>query len=937
MPRTHEHNLNTALGILLRQQGLRAGAERPLKGQGGGRADCRIRFGAYTIIVEAKVGQTGRQQQDAIADCFRRIDHAHCHAAIAVCYPEDADEDTLAHARLRYAIVDQDNRSPQWAAGTPADLASAVALAPAQLGNADLAAARLSDEIGKAIELLAFRHKESLAQRLDLPATPEPRRKNHRSAADYSRALTRWQTTKYDTAAVRAALVIASAVMFHARLDAHLSAADRPALDARAPGDAPYAGAWPPLRADECLRADNIINALADAWSAILALDYKPVFQTAIAGILGPPPDAGWRQAVGIIAKEALNLTGNLAGGRHDVMGRIFHRVLDTAPYDGSYYTGTAGATLLATLAIRPGDRDWGNLDDIRNLVITDPACGTGTLPIAAATRIRELAPNVAPDALSTALVENALHLYDINLTATHMAATTIGLMSPSTRFRNMNVHRTLLRPPAYDAAGAETDHARLGSLEWLDNRPLMVPWPDPSIGRHADTLAEAPPLPPADLFIMNPPFARDSLRYDQFTEAEEELIKARERALLASTPAHRSNAAGGFVVLGVSNTDEKKGRLATVLPIVGAQNYSGLGIRRHLGNNMHIEYVVALKDPQAMSFSENTDIGEMLVIARHWQPDEDREKAETVFVKILRKPPTPALARDMGESILRGDRRPDYDMTRWPQQRMQEGDWFPTQFVRDECVAAFESVSGGEWFPSANNLFAGQLGPAGQGIRGAFDKSDTSAPQHALWHHKTDVQKTMQSKPDSYIKPKKGKESLAERYWGQRQPVMLPTRLSVPNTRVTSVYCATPTVGSAFVPYRPAAGPHDQDLVNKAVVAYLNSSMGIVAMLGVTSNKKIVYPNWSVDDHYQIPMPYWSRLSGAAVSGLAAAYDGLCAAELGELRTLLSDDTRRRLDAAVAGALGIPAAALERTRVALASEPAITGKTYTGRAAAGA
>ena len=359
MPRTHEHNLNTALGILLRQQGLRAGAERPLKGQGGGRADCRIRFGAYTIIVEAKVGQTGRQQQDAIADCLRRIDHAHCHAAIAVCYPEDADEDTLARARLCYAIVDQDNRSPQWAAGTPADLASAVALAPAQLGNADLAAARLSDEIGKAIELLSYQHKESLAQRLDLPATPEPRRKNHRSAADYSRALTRWQTTKYDTAAVRAALVIASAVMFHARLDAHLSAADRPAVDARMPEDTPYAGEWPPLRADECLRADNIINALADAWSAILALDYKPVFQTAIAGILGPPPDAGWRQAVGIIAKEALNLTGNLAGGRHDVMGRIFHRVLDTAPYDGSYYTGTAGATLLATLAIRPGDRDW--------------------------------------------------------------------------------------------------------------------------------------------------------------------------------------------------------------------------------------------------------------------------------------------------------------------------------------------------------------------------------------------------------------------------------------------------------------------------------------------------------------------------------------------------------------------------------------------------
>ena len=651
---------------------------------------------------------------------------------------------------------------------------------------------------------------------------------------------------------------------------------------------------------------------------------------------------------MGIIGQEALNLTGNLAGGRHDVMGRIFHRVLDTAPYDGSFYTGTAGATLLATLAIRPGDREWTDNEAIGGMVIIDPACGTGTLPIAAATRIRELAGagpagggpagcgsngGAAGDELAAILVEQALHLYDINLTATHMAATTMGLMSPSTRFRNMNVHRTLLRPPTYDADGRETDHARLGSLEWLDNRPLMVPWPDPSIGQHADTLGEAPPLPPADLFIMNPPFARDSLRYDQFTEAEEELIKARESALLAATPAHRSNAAGGFVVLGVSNTAEKKGRVATVLPLVGAQNASGLGIRRHIGNEMQVEYVIALKDPEAMAFSENTDIGEMMVIARHWQADEDREQAETFFVKVLRKPQTPAQARALGVSILRGEPHPDYDITRWPQARMEEGDWFPTQFVRDECVAAFDNLSRGTWFPSANNVYVGQLGPAGQGIRGTFVKSEVSTPYHALWHHKTSVQRTMASEPDTYIWPQKGKERLAARYWAQRRSVMIGTSLRIPITRVVAVYCESPTVGSLFVPYRPAAGQHDETAVDKAVVAYLNSSVGIVAMLGVTSNKIITRPNWSVDDHRQIPMPYWERLPGGAVNALAAAYDGLCRSELGELRALPSDEVRRRLDDAVGAALGIPAGEMARTRAALASEPAVTGRTYTGRA----
>ena len=987
MARTHEQNLNTTLGILLRRQGLRAGAERALKGKGGGRADCRIRFGSHIIIIEAKAGQSERQQQNAVDNCLNRIDNGHCHAAIAVCYPADADEDTLAEARLRYAILDQDNRVPQWAEGTPGDLASAVALAPAQLGNADLAAARLSDEIGKAIELLSFNQKESLARCLDLPATPEPRRNKYRSAGEYNRAVSRWQTARYDTAAVRGALVIASAVMFHARLDGHLTAADRPVEDARAADGAPYTGEWPPMRADQCLRVGgvsvgggvggnrsggvgdsgggagggggNVIEALAEAWGAILALDYKPVFQTAIAGILGPNPDENWRRAVGIIGQEALNLTGNLAGGRHDVMGRIFHRVLDTAPYDGSFYTGTAGATLLATLAIRPGDRDWTDSDAIRSMVIIDPACGTGTLPIAAATRIRELAGageagiggagrgatgggaagdgpaggGAAGDELAAILVEQALYLYDINLTATHMAATTMGLMSPSTRFRNMNVHRTLLRPPTYDADGRETDHARLGSLEWLDNRPLMVPWPDPSIGQHADTLGEAPPLPPADLFIMNPPFARDSLRYDQFTEAEEELIKARESALLAATPAHRSGGTHGFTVLAQRHLKDD-GRIAAVYPIAMAQAKSAFPVRSRLFGAMRVEYVVALKDPEAMAFSENTSIGEMLVVASQWAPDADRENTPTAFVKILRKPQTPAQARAIGEAILRGEKHPDYDITYWPQGRMQEGDWFPTQFVRDECVAAFDNLSRGTWFPSANNVYAGQLGPAGQGIRGAFVKSEVSTQYHALWHHETSVQRTMASAADTYIWPQKGQERLAARYWAQRRSVMLPTRLSVPNTRVTAVYCANPTVGSAFVPYRPAAGQHDETAVDKAVVAYLNSSVGIVAMLGVTSNKKIVYPNWSVDDHRQIPMPYWERLPGGAVNALAAAYDGLCQSELGELRALPSDEVRRRLDDAVGAALGIPAGEMARTRAALASEPAVTGRTYTGRPA---
>ena len=924
---------NAVLAPLLRDEGLDASAEASLRGGGGGFADVLIQMGAsHRIIVEAKKGQSNAQKAQALRQCEERLDNGHCQAAIAVCYPDYAQPHLLYSAELAYAIIDADNRNPNWQIGKPEQLAAAIWRAPAQLGNADMVAAILADEIHKAIALLNANQKRALARALDLPEAQEPRRAGL-SVARYRAALEKWERKKYNNAAVRGMLVIASAVMFHERLDGRLKD-NAPEFDARLPGSQPYDAAdWPPARAADCVIARNPVDAYSRAWNEILALDYKPVFQTAIAGIRGPSYDFNWRKAVEIVAQAARDLIGDLAGGRHDVMGRIFHRVLDTAPYDGSFYTGTAGAALLATLAILPEDRDWSDLDGLRDYVVIDPAGGTGTLPIAAAERIRDLAVNAGAadvDELSRLLVEDVLHVYDINLTATHMAATTMGLMSPSTHFRNMNVHRVPLSPPKSELGNGKITPAYVGSLEWLDDSPPLVAWPVPSYSEQIDT-QESHPLPEADLFIMNPPFTRNSLRFDQFTPAEKEAIQEREAELLRDTPAHKTNAAGGFVTLAYRNL-KPDGRIAVILPLVGAQNKSGDKVRRLLGRDMRAEYVVAIKDPEDMAFSENTDIGEMLIVAKRRSP---QDSDTTKFVKLLRKPKTAAQGYAIGEAILRGGEHADYRITEWPQSRMAIGDWFPTQFVRTECVEFFQNLESDEWFPTAKDKYVGKLGADGRGIRGAYSPVSESQPRYAIWYHDTDIQTTMAASAGSYsyIKAKSGKETAADSYWERRGSVMLPPRLSVPNTIATALYAGKPAVGSAFVPYRPIAGGHDQERVDKACVAYLNSSVGIVALLGVTSNKKIVYPNWSVRDHYNIPFPYWERLSAERVEEMAGAYDALWDAPMLPLREMLQCDVRKRLDAAVGVALGIPGDAVELLRVALASEPAVTGRTFTGRA----
>ena len=90
------------------------------------------------------------------------------------------------------------------------------------------------------------------------------------------------------------------------------------------------------------------------------------------------------------------------------------------------------------------------------------------------------------------------------------------------------------------------------------------------------------------------------------------------------------------------------------------------------------------------------------------------------------------------------------------------------------------------------------------------------------------------------------------------------------------------------------------------------------------------------MDDRYLIPFPDWDKLPPRQIRALAAAYDKLCQRELQELRSMLTCATRKELDAAVAAALRIPGAVMEQARIALASEPAITGKTFTGNALVG-
>ena len=742
-------------------------------------------------------------------------------------------------------------------------------------------------------------------------------------------------------AAKRGLLVVATAMLFHHRVEAHM-----PVL--RPFG---YGRSWPPLGATQCAEQDEVASAYREAWGGILAVDYKPVFETGRTALAAIPANPDTGQAIKFLAQTVARISERVSGLRHDLLGRVFHRVLDTARYDGSFYTSTAAAVLLATLAIRETNVDWGDPNAIAALRICDPACGTGTLLMASGERIRDLQNTSAQlstddeEALGLILVEDVLWGFDINLSATHMAASTLGMLSPKTQFDSINIHQTKMG--VFDGVPC------LGSIDFLTGQARLRTWP--SVTQQVETEDEMAELPsPMDLVIMNPPFTRDSLRYDQFSRDDELAIKKREKEILGGQQrllaplyaeggasdvlvgeeavrlAARLHSSGGaFAVLGERMVKPEAGTLALVMPTVVPTAPGNYELRRYLSHRFHIDTIVSSHDPDRISFSENTSIGEILLICRRWK--EDEPKPPTRVINLARTPATPVDALDTAARIEQASEPDaplpmDFTLQFVDAERIEKGDWSVVNFLSPFLVEAYRKLTehGAGAYSTVPMKKLADVGPGGQRIRDAYTKSDvpTASGRRALWHHKTDVTQSMTAATDVYIEPKAGKEHLAEKYWGQRGRMLLPTRLWLPLARVASVMSPEQTVGSIWTPCRP----QDPGL-GKALCLYLNTSPGLLTLLGCRDNKKPSYPQFSLDTLRTMQVPDFQALDSDQRDVLERTFDQFQNEILLPFPQMLDDPVRRQIDDAMSQVLELDPEWVERVRRELSREPSLTDR----------
>jgi hypothetical protein len=145
--------------------------------------------------------------------------------------------------------------------------------------------------------------------------------------------------------------------------------------------------------------------------------------------------------------------------------------------------------------------------------------------------------------------------------------------------------------------------------------------------------------VPKLNLCVMNPPFVRSvggNLLFGSLPDergALQKELKSRVKEIGASATAGLGSV---FVALADRRLEEN-GRLAFVLPAALASGEAWAATRGLLAARYHLETVVASHDAERQNFSENTDLSELLFIARKLKGKE--KPGSTTYINLWRNP----------------------------------------------------------------------------------------------------------------------------------------------------------------------------------------------------------------------------------------------------------------------------------------------------------
>jgi hypothetical protein len=654
-----------------------------------------------------------------------------------------------------------------------------------------------------------------------------------------------------------------------------------------------------------------------------------------------------------------------LAG--HDLAGRLFHTLLTDAKFTGAYYTSVPAATLLARLVFHDWPRrvDWADHEFPGSLNVADLACGTGTLLMAVAAeaerRHRDAGGQRAAE-LHKAMVEQALHGYDVQLSAVHFAATSLAMLNPEIQFDRMNLYVMPL--------GAEGTNLLLGSLDFLGRTqiPVQIALTTESMGvntRDAGRVSGSgargvesgitATLPDLDLAIMNPPFTRSvggNLLFGSLPPAERRRLQDElSRRLKARRASATAGLGAAFVAAASPKLRPGEGRLALVLPATVCTGPSWHQTRALIEEDFALNVVITSHDPLRWNFSDSTDLSEALLIATRRSTNERQPERRTTFVNLWQNPNSvldahriaqaisttePAHLEGQGSALLEVDGRHVGELVSVSEEVIAKKKWSGMQFARADMLrsALRLLIDGQVWIPGETKIgniplcqldqFA-QIGPDRRRLVDGFNRTKSVTSYPMVEGHDTERRRSMSCTPDAYlsplVKPRGGqKPGYGEHLWRQSSRLLVAERLWLATTRVVAMCASDRVLSNVWWP----VSTEDQAF-EKPLAVWLNSSLGLLSLLGHRTSTRGSWVAMKKEDLEELPVLDLRALSAAQLQDMSELFDELARAGIERLPAMARCPARQALGTGIADILALPG--LTKLREMMASEPVVSNR----------
>lgn len=294
-----------------------------------------------------------------------------------------------------------------------------------------------------------------------------------------------------------------------------------------------------------------------------------------------------------------------------DLVGQIFQNLI---PFKirkplGAHFTNPKTAQLLAHLSIDDSDT-----------TVLDPACGSGTLLVAAYKRKMELSPTDNLSRLHKRFIENEITGIDAMAFSSHLAAVNLALQQPLTDTDFVRIGRsdsTKLKPgDIIEPTGGSMPDAFLqtqltGKASKKTKSQSRVP------SMKAGKLRSIQ-LSKVNLVIMNPPFT------SQNNLSKEYRILLKRRFVYPSIYKKiifwKTSQQVYFLLL-ADKFLNKNGNIAAVLPFTTFTGHAFFPLINYYVNNYTIKSIII--GLGRCSFSENTSLSECLFIASKSKPSD--------------------------------------------------------------------------------------------------------------------------------------------------------------------------------------------------------------------------------------------------------------------------------------------------------------------------